>query len=166
MGSRRRDAFRGVTPQPHDVPTEKVGASEAYPVVASCLQILGTNLSIEGNGFEVGSAFTIDIGLRHGDYTATDTPIEIPKNNENGIWSFIDMPVDFPYHELDVTVNIDHDDISELQVLLYSPQNTAINLHRFTGEGVSGPTAIDDLETVLVSSGVLSQRGCDMTFPG
>lgn len=122
---------------------------------ASCGQIVGTHIGLSGQGFEMTSGFSIAAGVDFVDYASTDTPLEIPRSSTSGVWSFLNVPDDFGYDEIDVTVNIDHQDISELQVLLYSPVNTAINLHRNTGAGVSGIHTTYDDETAPAGPGTM-----------
>jgi subtilisin-like proprotein convertase family protein len=129
---------------------EKSAAGPHYEVTvepsATCDQILGVNLDLSGNGFDVASGFTLPAGVDYLNLTSEDTPKQIPANSTAGVYSFVNVADDFPYKEVDVTVNIDHQDISEFRVLLLSPPNTGLNLHRNTGEGVSGlHTTYDDL---------------------
>jgi subtilisin-like proprotein convertase family protein len=135
-----------------DMPVDGQAGSAAphYEVTlepsASCGQVVGTSMGIAGDGFEVGSAFAIDVGLRFENAPSTDTPLEIPKSDTAGVWSFLNVPENFPFTELDVTVNIDHADISEIKVLLLSPSNTGLFLHNQTDPGVSGlNTTYDEL---------------------
>jgi subtilisin-like proprotein convertase family protein len=120
---------------------------------ATCGQWLGANMGIAGNGFEVGSAFTLNIGEYEGDRPSTDTPVAIPKTTTEGVFSFLNVPSSFPISEVDVTVNIAHADISQLRVVLYAPDNSLVILHNFTGSGVSGlHTTYDDLTTPATGS--------------
>jgi subtilisin-like proprotein convertase family protein len=113
---------------------------------ASCNTILGTNMGIEGAGFNVGSFFTLEIGVRERDYPSPDTPISIPRQTE--VNSYINVPESFVITEVDATINIDYDDIGDIQVLLYPPggTNPPIYLHNGTSAGTSGlHTTYDDI---------------------
>jgi len=135
-----------------DMPVEAQAnsASPHYEVTlepsASCGQILGANMAIEGAGFEVGSFFTLDIGEYEGSYPSPDTPLTIPRGaNAN---SYINVPSSFVITEVDATINIDHSNIGELQILLYPPgsANPPVYLHNGTSSGVSGlHTTYDEL---------------------
>jgi len=133
------------------VGTQGSSASPHYDVTlepsAACGQILGATMDITGNGFDVGSAFTIDIGTYQKDYPSTDTPLTIPRNSTIGVNSYINVPVSFPLTEADVTLNIDHLNIADLEVILYRPgSNPPVYLHNNTGAGVSGiHTTYDEL---------------------
>lgn len=125
-------------------------ASPHYEVTlepaASCGQVLGATMAITGTGFEVGSAFTLDIGEYEGDRPSPDTPMQAPRNGEAN--SYINVPSTFPLTEVDVTVNIDHTDIGDLEVLLYPPggTNPPVYLHNNSGAGTSGiHTTYDEL---------------------
>lgn len=113
---------------------------------ASCGQILGAKMRITGNGFDVGSAFPTDIGTYQKDYPSTTTPVTIPRNNTSGVTNTINVPVTFPMTEADVTVNIDHPNIADLDVLFYRPGTTStpVYLHNNTRPGVSGIHTIYD----------------------
>jgi subtilisin-like proprotein convertase family protein len=115
-----------------------------------CGQIAGLTMDIKGNGFDVGSALTLDIGTYAKDYPSTGTPVSIPRNNATGVTSTINVPVSFPLTEADVTVNIDHPNIADLDVIFYrpGPTNPPVYLHNNTQPGVSGiHTTFDDLTT-------------------
>jgi len=115
---------------------------------ANCGQILGATMQITGSGFAVGSAFTTDIGTYQKDYPSTTTPVTIPRNNTTGVTNTINVPVTFPMTEADVTVNIDHSNVADLDVLFYRPGTTStpVYLHNNTQPGVSGiHTTYDEL---------------------
>lgn len=115
---------------------------------ASCGQILGANMTLAGNGFSVGSAFTLDIGTYAKSYPYPGASAAIPRNNATGITQSLTVPVTFPMTEADVTVNIDHSSIAELDVLFYRPgtSNPPVYLQNNTRPGVSGiHTIYDDL---------------------
>jgi subtilisin-like proprotein convertase family protein len=162
--------------------TEASSSAPHYSVTlepaATCGQVVGTSLGITGDGFDVTSAFTIDAGVRTYTLSAQDTPVEIPRNDSGGVSSWITVPDIFPYDEVDVTVSIDHDDISELQVILYAPGNQPAGyLHNRTGAGVSGlhttyddetePAGVDMRDFVLADpSGNWRLRVIDEVHPG
>jgi subtilisin-like proprotein convertase family protein len=130
------------------VDAQAESASPHYEVTlepsASCGQILGANMTIGGAGFEVGSFFTLDIGEYEGSYPSPDTPMTIPRNSSAN--SYINVPSTFVLTEVDATVNIDHNNIGDLEVLLYRGTNQPVYLHNGSGEGVSGlHTTYDDL---------------------
>ena len=112
-----------------------------------CGQIVGATMDVTGNGFDVGSAMTIDIGTYQNNYPSPDTPLAIPRSSTTGANSYINVPVTFPLTEVDVTVNIDHPNIADLEVILYRPGvNPPVYLHNNTQAGVSGiHTTYDDL---------------------
>jgi subtilisin-like proprotein convertase family protein len=102
-------------------------------------------MGIEGDGFAVGSFFTLDIGEYTGDRPSGDTPAVIPRGGS--VSSYISVAESFVLTEVDATVNIDQADISDLEVLLYPPGiNPPVYLHNNSGAGVSGiHTTYDDL---------------------
>jgi subtilisin-like proprotein convertase family protein len=133
------------------VGAQATSASPYYDVTlepsAACGQVLGASMDIKGNGFDVGSALTMNIGTFSKDYPSTGTPISIPRNSTTGVTSTINVPVSFPLTEADVTVNIDHPNIADLDVIFYRPgvTNTPVYLHNNTQPGVSGiHTTYDD----------------------
>jgi subtilisin-like proprotein convertase family protein len=76
--------------------------------------------------------------------------VSIPRNNTTGVTSTINVPVSFPLTEADVTVNIDHPNIADLDVIFFRPgaTNPPVYLHNNTQPGVSGiHTAFNDLTT-------------------
>jgi len=114
---------------------------------ASCGQILLATMEVAGEGFEAGSGFTLDLGVRQDDLPSIDTPISISRQTPSTVNSYISVADSFPVKEVDVTVNIDLGDISMLEVLLYPPGGVApVYLHNETGVGVDGlHTTYDDL---------------------
>jgi subtilisin-like proprotein convertase family protein len=105
---------------------------------ASCGQIVAANMAITGDGFTVGSGFTLDVGEYARDYPSSDTPLTIPRGGS--VNSYINVPSSFPLTEIDVTLDIDHQDIGDLEVIFYVPGATVnpVYLHNNTGVGVSG----------------------------
>jgi subtilisin-like proprotein convertase family protein len=120
---------------------------------ANCGDWVGASMAISGDGFELGSGFTMEVGLYEGDRPSTDTPIEIPRSSDVGVYSFLNVPATFPVTEVDVTVDIDHPDISDLRVVLYAPDNTLVFLHDRGDPGVSGlHTTYDELTQPVMGS--------------
>ncbi|MCP3978488.1 MAG: S8 family serine peptidase [bacterium] len=139
---------------------QKSAAGPHYEVTlepsATCEDIVGVNLALTGNGIDLASGFSISAGVPFRDFPSTDTPLTIPANSGSGVWSFTSVPDDFPYDEVDISVNIDHQDISEFRILLYPPgNNPVINIHRNTGAGVSGLHTTYDDETEPHGPGVM-----------
>jgi len=134
-----------------DMPVDGQASSTAphYEVTleptANCGQVLGASMEITGAGFEVGSFFALDIGQYEADYPSPDTPIGIPRNGSAN--SYVNVPSSFTVTDVDATVNIDHNNIGQLEVLLYPPgANPPVYLHNKTGDGVSGlHTTYDEL---------------------
>ncbi len=137
-------------------------ASPHYEVTlepsASCGSWTAATMGISGDGFDVGSAFQIDVGEYEADVPSTDTPRTIPDNNTTGIYSPIVVPNSFPVTGVTVTVDIDHQDISELRLVLFAPDNSLVFLHNYTQPGVSGlqtsypdptPVAMGDMDDFL-----------------
>jgi subtilisin-like proprotein convertase family protein len=124
---------------------------------ATCGQVLGASMNITGSGFEVGSAFALDIGEYEGNTPSSDTPLTIPRNNTTGANSYINVPTSFPLTEVNVTVNIDFGDIGDLDVLLYPPggTNPPVYLHNNSGAGTSGIHTTYDLLTPVDGPGSL-----------
>jgi len=114
---------------------------------ASCGQVLMTTMAVAGDGFETGSGFTYDLGVRQAGLPSSDTPVAISRQTPSEINSYITVTDSFPVKEVDVSVNVDHGDISLLEILLYPPGGAApVYLHNQTGPGVDGlHTTYDDL---------------------
>ncbi len=143
------------------VGAQGTSASPYYDVTlepsATCGQILGATMDVTGNGFDVGSAFTTEIGTYLKDYPSTDTPVAIPRST-SGVYSYLNVPVSFPLTEADVTVNIDHPNIGDLEVILYRPgtSNPPVYLHNNTQPGVSGIHTTYDDQTIPDGPGSLA----------
>lgn len=69
-------------------------------------------------------------------YISTDVPKDIPDNDTNGIISTIDVGVDNPIVDVNVTVAITHAWIDDITLILESPEGTTIEL--ISGECGSG----------------------------
>jgi len=113
---------------------------------ANCGQVVSTTMAITGDGFEVGSAFTLDVGEYDAHYPSTDTAMQIPRGGTAN--SYISVPATFPLTEVDATLNVDQADIGDLQILLYPPggANPPVYLHNNSGSGTSGiHTTYDEL---------------------
>ena len=102
---------------------------------ASCGDWVGANMGVSGNGFDVASGLTFEIGVYEGDRPSTDTPITVPRSSPDGVYSFLNVPSTFPVTDIDVTVDIDHFDISQIRVVLYAPDNSLVFLHDQTAPG-------------------------------
>ncbi|MDH3785141.1 MAG: proprotein convertase P-domain-containing protein, partial [Acidobacteriota bacterium] len=110
---------------------------------ASCGDWIGANMAISGNGFNVGSGFTMDVGLYDGDRPSTDTPVIVPKSSPAGVWSYLNVPDDFIPTDVSVTLNLDHEDLTQVRVVMYHPDNSLAILHDYEpGNGIH--TTYDD----------------------
>jgi len=128
---------------------------------ATCGQWLGATMGIAGDGFDVGSALTMEIGVYEGDRPSTDTPLTIPKSAPDGVNSFLNVGSSFPVTDVNVSVDIDHNDISQLRLVLYSPDNTLVILHDFSGAGVSGLNTTYDTLTATATGSMNDFVGLD-----
>jgi len=104
---------------------------------ANCGQVVAANMAITGDGFGVGSSFTMDVGLYEHSYPSPDTPMEIPRGGSAN--SYINVPSTFPLTEIDVTLDVAHSDIGQLEVILYVPGATVnpVYLHNNSGAGTA-----------------------------
>ncbi len=118
---------------------------------ASCGDWVGANMALSGAGFNVGSGFTMDVGLYEGGRPSTDTPVVVPKSSPAGVWSFLNVPDDFIPSEVDITFNLDHEDLTQVRVVLYHPDNSLAILHDFTpGNGIH--TTYDEITQPAVGT--------------
>jgi len=151
----------GATASHADMPAGGQASSDSphYEVTlepsASCGQVVAANMAIAGDGFQVGSGFTMDVGQYELDYPSPDTPLTIPRSGSAN--SYINVPSSFPLTEIDVTLDIDHQNIGELEVIFYVPGAALppVYLHNNTGVGVSGLHTTYDTLTVPDGPGSL-----------
>jgi subtilisin-like proprotein convertase family protein len=61
-------------------------------------------------------------------YSASDTPLQIPDNDVNGVISAISIPDNYPVESLRVSVKIKHTWVSDLTITLISPSGKEIEL--------------------------------------
>lgn len=71
-------------------------------------------------------------------YRSSDGQRSIPDNSSAGVTSQINVPTAATITSAAVDVYIDHDEISDLQVVLTCPSGTQVTLHNRTGRGGSG----------------------------
>ena len=76
-------------------------------------------------------------------FDATDTPLDIPDNDSNGVTSFISVADSFEIEEVKVTVNISHPFVGDLTITLQSPDGTLVEL--ISGSCASG----DDIDVIF-----------------
>jgi subtilisin-like proprotein convertase family protein len=77
---------------------------------------------------------------------STDVPRSIPDNNPTGVTSNLTVVDSFTIAEADVTMNISHPYIGDLEVDLISPANTSVRLHNRSGASADNiVTTFDDL---------------------
>jgi subtilisin-like proprotein convertase family protein len=145
-------AVYGATASFPDIPVGGQGSSIAphFDVTmqpdASCGQVLGAGMQVSGNGFDVDTAFTLDVGEYEANLTDTDTPLTIPRGGI--LYAYVNVPESFNLLEVDVTVDLDINDNANLDVLLNSPGAVGppVYLHNNTGAGQSGiSTTYNDL---------------------
>jgi subtilisin-like proprotein convertase family protein len=118
---------------------------------ASCGNWVGADMRVSGNGFVSGSAFVMDAGTYEGDRPSTDTPLSIPRQGD--VYSYLDIPMSFPITDISVTVNVAFDDIGELRLVLYAPDNTLVFLHDQGSPGTSDiHTTYDTLTQAVAGS--------------
>lgn len=88
-------------------------------------------------------------------YSATDTPIAIPDNDETGVESTITVDdCDIEVNDIRVDVNITHPFIGDLKLKLISPSGEEIYLHDRTGN------VTDDIITTYPTSTIPAQTTC------
>jgi subtilisin-like proprotein convertase family protein len=140
----------GPTASHPDMPVGAQGGSSSphYEVTlepsASCGQVLGTTMSVSGDGFQTGTAFPIDIGEFEIDHSGGS--VAIPSSGY--VYATINVPGSYPITEVDVTVNLDHPDVGDLKLLFHPAVITAqpVYLHYNSGAGTSGiHTTYDEL---------------------
>jgi subtilisin-like proprotein convertase family protein len=102
---------------------------------AACGNWIGADMRVTGDGFVSGSAFVMDTGVYEGDRPSIDTPLAIPRSGD--VYSYLDVPGSFPITDIEVTVNVEFDDIGELRLVLYAPDGTLVFLHDQGDAGTS-----------------------------
>ncbi len=85
------------------------------------------------DGFEDSNPATVSVDVGRVTYFSTDTPIEIPENDPNGITSVISVGDLGCVADLNVSVDITHSYIGDLVVELSSPGGATVRLHNRTG---------------------------------
>ncbi len=115
---------------------------------ATCEDSIHFSLVLSSDQFSDQAVFTSVLGQPSQlQFDSTDTPGEIPIRDMIGITSSINIPNDFDVADVQVTVDIDHGDISEFTMVLTSPGGTSVTLHDLTGAGISGLATTYDRET-------------------
>ncbi len=79
--------------------------------------------SLNQNSFSIGE-FTTECTT----YISTDVPKDIPDNDTNGIISTIDVVVDNPIVDVNVSVSLTHTWIDDITLILESPEGTRVKL--------------------------------------
>ncbi len=100
--------------------------------------------ALNSNFFSIGE-FTTECD----NYMATDTPIDIPDNDPNGIISTINVTVDNSIVDVNVGVIITHTWIADLTVILESPEGTRVELL----SGACGGTDHHDIDVIFDDDG-------------
>lgn len=88
------------------------------------------------------SAFSIQVGRNELQYPATGVPLAIPTAGQ--VMSTIQIADVTTIQDINVAVNVLHQNIGELSLLLFSPQGTQLTLHNRTGVGQANLNAIYD----------------------
>jgi len=82
-------------------------------------------------------------------YTATDTPINIPDNDPVGVISTIDVAVDNTIVDVNVTVMLSHTWIGDITLILESPEGTRVELI----SGACDSSRFEDMDVVFDDNG-------------
>jgi len=83
------------------------------------------------------SGFRLAIGRDRVEAASTDTPLALPTFSGTPVDSSITIGDSFTVGEVDVTVDIAHADIGELEIELIAPDNTTVILHDRSDSGSS-----------------------------
>jgi subtilisin-like proprotein convertase family protein len=90
---------------------------------------------LDGNGYQPGGGqlpdhinFDLFTSILDRSYSSNDTPIVDPQDG-NPVSSAIVVPVNGAAQAVKVSLNIDHEDITELKVILTGPTGTSVVLH-------------------------------------
>jgi len=96
-------------------------------------------------GGDDSTAFPLEIGRSRIDVTAPGLPLSIPKKTNSPLLVTLEVADAITIADVLTTLEIAHEDIGELFIDLTSPQGTTVRLHNRTQAGVSGISAVYDL---------------------
>ncbi len=99
-----------------------------------CGTTVDMTLSITADQFEGDGQFPLHIGKIKDEYPSDDTPLKIPKKTA-GTVSTLYVPDSFTLQDINVFIDIAHDNIMQIQVILKSPSGTEVYLHNRTKVG-------------------------------
>ena len=107
-------------------------------------------------------------------YNATDTPLNIPDNDANGVRSTLTLTDDFTLTDVNVTINITHPWDGDLDIFLISPAGTQVELtsdNGSSGDNYTNTTFDDDATDPITSgsapfTGTFSPEGSLASFNG
>ena len=133
------------------IQTPNVGYPVCYVMVAGANHIF---YSVNKKAFSVGT-FVEDCNS----FVSTDVPKKIPDNNLVGAISQINVPSSVKIEKLEVSVNIQHTYVNDLQLDLISPTGKSITLMK---NQCFGPEYDDIVATYSVDG---SEIVCSLTVP-
>ena len=100
-----------------------------------CGSAVRLDLSASYSAGQDDSSFVVLVGSPQLDQTATDVPLALPAFSGIPAISTIQIDDAFTITDVEVAVNVLHQDISELVIEVTSPAATKVTLHNHTGSG-------------------------------
>jgi subtilisin-like proprotein convertase family protein len=123
---------------------------------ATCGEVLTLDLSAWAtNAAPIGSSILIPMGDRDRDFLE-DQAVTIPPQTTAPVTSTITVDQDRTLGELDVSVNVSHDDATQLIVELSSPEGTVVRLHDRSAPIGDGIVTRYDLATAPDGPGTMT----------
>lgn len=115
------------------------------PTVA-CGTVLEFDLILEHDEGTIVESFTLEVGRALAEFAAGGTPTVVPAAGTVVSTTSVDEVL--PIGDVNVAVNILHQNISELSITLSSPQGTQVVLHDYSGVGANLNAVYDQTRPV------------------
>ena len=113
-------------------------------------------VSLTSNPYSEVGVVDLDMGQKVDTFPGTGTPLAIPKNSSAGISPTINISEAFTIQDVQVAVDITHNDIGELLLVLQSPAGTSVTLHDHGSPGTANIQTTYDRQTQPTSPGTMN----------
>ncbi len=118
----------------------------AGPQIA-CGEEIPVSLLLTSDQYSEQASFGLVLGRTAAAYVSTDGVLTIPKTSQNGVTSTASATDSFTIENVQVTLDVSHQDIGQLRIDLQSPTGTIVTLHDHSGAGVIDLATTYDSQT-------------------
>lgn len=123
---------------------------------AACGTRLAFTLDLTSDQYGDRGGFALEVGTRSKEYPSPNVPLTIPKSSSQGVTSTLEVQDDFSIVDAQASLNIAHQNVGELRVVLRSPDGVTVVLHDHSRPGTANINTTYDRLTAPDGPGTMN----------